>query len=126
MTKEEYKRNLIRMFDSIRDEFKGEESCRGVDCYDNCPFDGKVCGMVGIKFRVYEAIEVVENWAKEHPIVTNTDKFREVFGTEPSKQTCFNHIDCENCEYYIPDDKECGVQAKFWNAEYKPTKEGEE
>lgn len=124
MTKEEYKRNLIRMFDSIRNNHKGEKDCDGISCAD-CPFRGKICNRE-LVFNSYEAIEIVEQWAKEHPIVTNAMKFKEVFGIEPSKQTCFNHIDCKNCEYYIPDDKECGVQAEFWNAEYNPTKEGEE
>lgn len=125
MTKEEYKKNLIRMFDSIRDEFKGEENCAGVDCGNNCPFFMKVCGFGQIKFHVYEAIETVENWAKEHPIKTNAEKFKEVFGIEPETQACvIPHIrKCENCEYYIPDGEECEVQAKFWNAEYKQTKE---
>ena len=127
MTREEYKKNLIRMFDSIRDEFKGEENCAGVGCGNNCPFYGKVCGSGKIKFHVYEAIEVVEKWAKEHPIVTNAEKFKEVFGREPDTQACVTPpIRCEDCEYYIPDDTECRVQAKFWYAEYKEPKEGDE
>lgn len=126
LSKKEYKENLIRMFDSIRDEYKGEENCAGVNCGYNCPFFMKVCGFGKVKFHVYEAIETVENWAKEHPIKTNAEKFKEVFGIEPSKQTCVNDIDCENCEYYIPDDIECGVKAKFWNAEYTEPAESEE
>lgn len=42
MTKEEYQRNLIRMFDSLRNKCTGEKNCRGVDCRD-CPFYKKVC-----------------------------------------------------------------------------------
>lgn len=105
------------MFDSIRYEFKGDENCVGISC-SSCPFDGKTCNTGAPNFHAYEAIEIVEKWAKEHPIVTNAMRFKEVFGIEPSKQTCVNGIDCEDCEFYIPDDIECGVKAKFWDAEY--------
>lgn len=117
MTKEEYKKNVIRMWDSIRDEaYKGTTKCVGVLC-ENCPLHG-ACG----SFYVFETLELVENWAKEHQIKTNADKFREVFGTEPSKSTCVNDIDCENCEYYV--NGECDVCDQFWNAEYNLVKEG--
>lgn len=118
MTREEYKRNLIRMFDSIRNEYKGDENCAGVDCGDNCPFYMKVCCIGQVKFHAYEAIEIVEQWAKEHPIVTNAEKFKEVFGIGDIEGMCVCRDRCEYCKYYIPDDKDCGVQAKFWNAEY--------
>ena len=29
-----------------------------------------------------EAVEIVENWSKEHPVKTNRQKFEEVFGTK--------------------------------------------
>lgn len=121
MTKEEYKRNLIRMFDSIRDEFKGGENCAGVGC-GSCPFYEEVCSIGQVKFHVYEAINVVEKWVKEHPIVTNADKFREVFGTEPSKDSCV-HVNklCKECECF--NDYRCNVRNRFWNAEYNGGKE---
>ena len=119
MTREEYKKNLIRMWDSIRNNHKGEETCDGMDCCD-CPFNEEVCradGIKGVLFHSYEAIEVVERWAKEHPIVTNFDKFREVFGTVPSKDACVNANKlCKECECFI--DYRCNVRNRFWNAEY--------
>lgn len=30
-----------------------------------------------------EAVRIVEEWSKAHPIQTNADKFKEVFGFEP-------------------------------------------
>lgn len=122
MTKEEYKRNLIRMFDSIRDEFKGEENCAGVGCGYNCPFFMKVCGIGQVKFHVYEAIEVVEKWAKEHPIVTNAMKFKEVFGVDyDAMNSCINHgVKCRDCDY--SEDGECDAYNRFWSTEYKPKK----
>ena len=74
MTKEEYEKNEIRMFDSIRTEHKGENGCLGVDCND-CPMRKIVCGTGQI--LPFETIEIVENLAKEHPIVT-ADTFAEL------------------------------------------------
>lgn len=121
MTEQEYQRNLIRMWDSIRNEGKGEEDCSGIRCTD-CPFYGKVCKKYATDadavFNAHEAIEIVENWAKEHPIVTNSDKFREVFGKEIHKDSCVNPtITCGDCEYY--NGCECDAGNRFWDVEYK-------
>lgn len=114
MTKEEYQINLIRMWDSVRSTHKGQKDCIGVNCKD-CPFDRNFCNM-------YDAIEVVENWIREHPVITNAMKFKEVFGIEPDKRSCVNGnvINCRDCEYH--GDAECAVSKLFWNAEYKKTK----
>lgn len=116
MTKEEYQRDLIRMFDSIRSDFKGENGCSGVDCND-CPMHKIVCGRGQI--RPFEAIEIVENWAKQHPIKTNADKFKEVFGFEPTPIYCVNNnMKCSDCEYFDYNNGLCDVSI-FWDAEYK-------
>lgn len=116
MTTEEYRENLIRMWDSVRNESKGEETCRDVNCRD-CPFD-EICNAVygGAIINACKTIEIVEQWAKEHPIKTNADKFKEVFGTKPSLYTCVNDINCEDCKYY---GDVCYVRELFWDAEYK-------
>ena len=44
MDKEEYKKEIVRMWDSIRDKHKGEYSCYGVDC-DSCPL-GRKCDRI--------------------------------------------------------------------------------
>lgn len=122
MTKEEYQRDLIRMWDSLRSTtYKGEKTCKGITCF-NCPFNGELCNAG--KQHPYEIIEVVENWAEQHPIVTNADKFREMFGTEPSKHTCVNvNIQCEDCKYFVGGC--CAASTKFWDAEYKGGVDGE-
>lgn len=117
MTKKEYKRNLVRMFDNLRNEHKGESTCAGIRCRD-CPFNEKVCHTGEINFRAYEAIEIVERWAKKYPIITNAEKFKEMFGTEPPKRICVNATgECENCKYF--NSGWCCVKERFWNAEYK-------
>lgn len=125
ITKEEFQRDLIRMFDSLRNECKGEKNCEGINCRD-CPFDRKVCNADIETFHAHEAIEIVENWAEQHPIATNADKFREVFGFEPTPIYCVNNnMKCSDCEYFDYNNGLCDVSI-FWDAEYKPTKEGEE
>lgn len=77
MTEQEYKENLTRMFDSVRDNNKGARNCGGVNCHD-CPLFNKVCnGDAAPIFYIHEAADVVEEWAKQHPIETNTDKLRD-------------------------------------------------
>lgn len=61
----------------------------------------------------------VMDWAKEHPMMTNADKFKEVFGFEP-KRVCIypkrnGFCNKPNCDYCIRDD--------FWNEEWKEPKE---
>ena len=72
ISKEEYKKTLIRMWDTIRDDsFKGADTCHGVNCTE-CPM--KFICSTRVE-NVYELIEFVEKWAKEHPIVTNGSRF---------------------------------------------------
>lgn len=74
ISKEEYKKTLVRMWDSVRDnEFKGSHSCEGVHCDPKCCPIMSICGNKMIDY--YEVIEFVEKWAKEHPIETNGSKF---------------------------------------------------
>lgn len=64
MTKEEYKKELVRMWDSLRTINKGKSSCDGVLCGD-CQlslFDG--CSSAEDIFDIYKT---VEKWSKEHP-----------------------------------------------------------
>lgn len=74
MTKEQYKENLIRMWDSLRSiEFEGSKWCDGVMC-EVCPLNNKGCNVnASTRYTVFEIIETVEQWAKDHPIVTNAE-----------------------------------------------------
>lgn len=125
MTKEEYQENLIRLWDSLRDyEYKGGTKCVGVIC-ENCPLYNKACG----SFYVFEALEIVEQWAKEHPIKTNADKFKEIFGVDAPMNRCIKNDEfCADCEFYEFGSEHGGCKAneKFWNAEYTEPAESEE
>lgn len=66
--------------------------------------------------------KIIMKWAEEHPVQTNADKFKEVFGIE-LKEThiktycpfaelrCTRKEPCEKCEHY-----------NFWQKEYKEPK----
>jgi hypothetical protein len=82
ITKEEYKKTLIRMWDSLRedDEYMGKSSCEGVRC-SRCPLyhNDNVC--VSKVYNACEIISIVEEWGKEHPIKTNGSRFLENYPT---------------------------------------------
>ena len=64
LTREEYEKTLVRMFDNIRGEkYRGDKSCEGVNCAD-CPFNDEDCYMS----NAFEAIEIVENGVKNIPL----------------------------------------------------------
>lgn len=65
LLKEEYKRELIRMWDSLRNNYKGEYNCFGVKC-PKCPLYQTVdnCDEA---LGFFEVIETVERWGNEHP-----------------------------------------------------------
>lgn len=68
LTKEEYKRELIRMWDSVRgDEYKGKDNCNNVSC-EYCILDYFCNGADGkFEYDAFEVIEEVEKWSNEHP-----------------------------------------------------------
>lgn len=88
---------------------------RMCDYYDgscesrNCPLKGNmICRNVIYKVceeEIKEAEEIIIQWAKEHPAMTNADKLKEVFG-----QLVFE------CIYEQDSDKE------WWSREYKKPK----
>lgn len=80
-TKEQFKKDLVRMFDICRksngnDEDIGEATCRGVNC-DACPLSS-VCNTA--KYMSFETIKTVHEWAQEHPIATNRDVLKRLLG----------------------------------------------
>ena len=113
LTKEEFEKEYIRMMDSLRTELKGTEGCGGVDCR-GCEFD-KICSQGNVNFKAFDVIEVVEKWSKDHPITTNAQKFKEVFGFVPDDGACVFLFPCSQCSY--PNDGLC--TKRFWTAEYK-------
>lgn len=83
-TERQYKRDLTRMFDTYRksdSDYMGSSSCNDVDCKD-CPLCDEaftaVCAVT--KAKSFDLIKFVYDWSQKHPIVTNMDKLKELFG----------------------------------------------
>lgn len=127
LTREELKRTITRIFDKLRGydkENEGRCGCEGVKSCSMCPFDGKdtFCLSEHSIDIILNAFECVEKWAKEHPIVTMRDKYKEVFGVDPKNHSgdylCpsylgFKDVNCESGSYC----SQC--KEKFWASEYK-------
>ena len=65
MDEKTYKKEIVRMWDSIRDdEYKGIESCSGVTYCDVCPLYNIGCGESS---NAFEMIKAIEKWSSEHP-----------------------------------------------------------
>lgn len=119
ISKEEYQKTLIRMWDSLRHkDFKGETDCNGVLCKD-CPFTNHVYSCSN--YNLYDMISVVEEWGKEHPIKTNGSKFLEVYpnanvsGYKNNGKILFIRLD--NSKPSNADGNMIKVPAEWWNKE---------
>ena len=127
MTREEYKKTYVRMMDSVRSSGKGESNCKGVAC-DNCPLRMLCTSVSTAMINAFEFIDVVEKWGKEHPVITNADKFEEVFGYAPHDPMCSNSYPCPNsmgADFYDCSSKICADCKKgYWEAEYVAPKIG--
>ena len=110
MTKEEFKKQAKRYFDSInpeRGEATDDNPCRGVMCSD-CMFNhgyDECCE----PYDFFEIMEEFEKWVKAHPAITNKEKFEQIFGIKVTLADCppasagrhDRFIDCEgfsNCD----------------------------
>lgn len=113
LASEEYKDILIRMWDENRaDDVKGSCRCDGVQCEDCilsnlCPYVNEICDIDSI----FEALSLIEQWGKEHPVKTNMDKFEEIFGFRPNVFLRGEVVAICNGYHKLDD--------TFWNAEYK-------
>lgn len=120
ITKEEYQKTIVRMWDSIRgDNSRGAVDCDGVLCIE-CPMcERDVCNLS--KYNAYDMIAIVEEWGKEHPIKTNGIKFLETY---PNANVCgyrdsgkILYIRLDNSKPSNADDNRIEVPAEWWNKE---------
>lgn len=109
LTREEYKKTYIRMMDSNRIYCKGSHSCDGVSC-GKCPLHSLCEETESDSFHSFEIIEAVEQWGKKHPVVTNREKWKEVFGSAKipvcfkanREDPCDEHgCSCIRCKYGV-------------------------
>ena len=65
LDKDTYKRELVRMWNTLRDDrYKTYNACNGVSC-NKCPLNGIGCSE---PLSSYEVVEIVKKWAKENPL----------------------------------------------------------
>ena len=104
-SEKEFKRDMARIFDSMRGG--GYSNWGSTDCGDigctKCPLTD-VCekcndnDSYGFLFSFsYEMVEAVYHWAAEHPIITNEEKLRAVFGTD-AVSMINSAVNCYDCE----------------------------
>ena len=64
LDKDTYKRELVRMWNTLRDDrYKTYNACNGVSC-NKCPLHGIECSD---PLSSYEVVEIVKKWSKENP-----------------------------------------------------------
>lgn len=96
------------------------KNCR-VDC-DECllgsKYNGRNINCIPLE-SLYsdEAIQIVEDWSKEHPLVSNVDKYKEVI-----KETFGDDL-IDICNKQVPNFKcssfaSCDECVEFWDSEY--------
>ena len=128
----QYQRDFVRMLDSMLEEHKGETTCLGIgakeceECLLANYCENDIC------FNAEKIIEIVTQWAKEHPFVTNEDKYKEDWGVEPRNEKgvlcCPKYMgllkDLSKCHPISGECEKC--KEEFWNSEYRePKKEGD-
>lgn len=64
MDKETYRKEIVKMWDSLRTENKGKKSCDDVPC-QCCPLK-KFVGCNRAQ-DIFDIVDIVEKWNKEHP-----------------------------------------------------------
>lgn len=123
MTREEFKKTIERIFEQEGANVSDERFCDDISC-KSCPLGVKklacVSSVHGVNL-IFNTLEFVEKWAKEHPIVTRANKYKEVLGVEPIRNRAGDLI-CPLDAGFI--DFECGdysscddCRNKFWNSE---------
>lgn len=88
-TVDQFQKDLIRMFDGIREEnseYMGTSRCTDVKC-EHCPLPSCLELYDEMKSKCFEGIGYVYEWALKHPVTTNADKLKEIFGDD-----VFNYI----------------------------------
>ena len=65
MDEKTYRKEIVRMWDGIRDdEYKGTETCAGVNSCDECPLYNIGCGESS---NAFEMIRTIEKWSSKNP-----------------------------------------------------------
>lgn len=128
----EFMREWTRMCEKHSEEWAG--------CSEECPMYSAVKSWAeNLGIRVSEdwclswvrenpetAVTVVEKWAAEHPVVTNAQKFEEVFGRKIDRYSDKLPAVCPPDRHGCSISNTCGKCAAWWDEPYVEPKEAEE
>ena len=72
----------MEVFDCLKE---AQRMCKSYPDCKGCPLINFACGFIRCIERFSDEdiqcqIKIVEQWSKEHPIITNARKFKEIFG----------------------------------------------
>ena len=92
------------------------------ECLLGCNKNSRGISCSGLEiYHPKEAIKIVEEWKKEHPFISNVDKYKEViketFGDDFEIEICGNkpYENIPDCRCCMMNCDEC---IEFWNSEY--------
>jgi hypothetical protein len=87
--------------------------CKTITRCSECPLRNVGCGD-SLKTSPEKILELVEQWSKEHPVLTNRMKFEEVFGIDNQRIEI-------NSDGYMPTVTipSSILMKSWWDAEYK-------
>lgn len=91
--------------------------CTDCEIYTVC--QGKYVSVT----NAFQFLNALEEWAEGHPIVTNRDKYAEVFGYKFKKQTLFDKKCSSDYTECIRNGKTPCQYCAWWDEEYEDSKE---
>ena len=78
--------------DAVKFLIEKRRMCNVMSSCDECPLNENAKEYSCEYFDdIEEAVDIVETWSKENPIITNGDKFKEVFGISSQELLAMYH-----------------------------------
>lgn len=110
----EYIKNLRRLCESQAD-------CPECPLHENCKEDGYVYCIADVSEYVEKAVQIVEQWAKYHPVKTRQSEFLKLFQNavidEDDEILCIRPCDIDE-RIGCTNEKGCdGCRRKYWLTE---------
>lgn len=90
--------------------------CNSYERCSECPLLNVGCG----ESNPDETVDIVEQWSREHPVMTNAMKFEEVFGNKPDSKRKGERI-CPPLAFRKSKDCSCKCSEcdQWWDEPYK-------
>lgn len=104
-----FNNDLIMHLGRMCDAHPGCNKCPIHDKLDSC----YACSPDAWMKSGIDIVDIVEKWAADHPVITNKEKFEEVFGVEFPEDTDPNYVQLArkwlDAEYKEPKEKRCST-----------------